>query len=291
MSSLSLLPQVLTDGAMLGCVYAIVAVGLTLVFGVLRIVNFAHGDFLMVGLYASFVLAERLGWDPYLTIPLSLFAVLGTAWLAYRFCLEPLLNTEESRQVVSTLGISLIIQNGILLLFSGNMHAIPSRLGSSMLVVGGVFLRWPVVIAAVASVLLCAGLYWLLRSTDIGRQIRAAAEDRDAAQLCGLRIGRLYRVAFCLGVGTLGFVAPLIAPFYTVSPSIGGSFTLMSFVVVVLGGIGSFVGALVGGLVIGLVQAVAGLYTEGSTPLIFTYLIFVGVLLLRPTGIFGVQRA
>jgi branched-chain amino acid transport system permease protein len=275
---------------MLGSVYAIVAVGLTLVFGVLRIVNFAHGDFLMVGLYISYVLAEHFGWDPYLTIPISLLGVLAIAWLAYRFCLEPLLNTDESRQVVSTLGISIIIQNAILLLFTANMHSIPSALGSSMLVVHGVFLRWPVVIAAVASVLLCAALYWLLRSTDIGRQIRAAAEDRDAAQLCGLRIHRLYRIAFCLGVGTLGLVAPLIAPFYTVSPSVGGSFTLMSFVVVVLGGIGSFVGALVSGLVIGIVQTVAGLYTEGSTPLIFTYVIFLGVLLLRPTGIFGVRK-
>lgn len=276
---------------MLGAVYAIVAVGLTLVFGVLRIVNFAHGDFLMIGLYISFVLSERLGWDPYLTIPASLCGVLGMAWIAYRYCLEPLGAAEENRQVVSTLGISLIIQNAILLLFSGDIHSIPSKFGSSMLVVGGVFLRWPVVVAAGASILLCAALYWLLRSTEIGRQIRAAAEDRDAAQLCGLRIDRMYRAAFCMGVGTLGLVAPLIAPFYQISPSIGGSFTLMSFVVVVLGGIGSFVGALVGGLVIGLVQAVAGLYTEGSTPLIFTYLIFVGVLLLRPTGIFGVQRA
>ena len=291
MPSLSLLSQSIADGLLLGCVYAIVAVGLTLVFGVLRIVNFAHGDFLMVALYISFVLAERLGWDPYVAIPLTLLGGLGAAWVAYRVCLEPLLNTEESRQVVSTLGISLIIQNAILLLFSGDMHSVPSRFGDSMLVVGNLFLRWPVVVAALVSIVLCGCLYWLLHATDVGRQIRASAENRDAAQLCGLRITRLYRIAFCLGVGTLGLVGPLIAPFYVISPTIGGNFTLMSFVVVVLGGIGSFAGALLGGLIIGVVQAVAGLYTEGSMALIFTYLIFVVVLLFRPAGIFGVQRA
>jgi branched-chain amino acid transport system permease protein len=284
---LALLPQAIVDGVLTGAIYAIVAVGLTMVFGVMRIVNFAHGDFLMVGLYLTYIGAHWLKLDPYVA---SLFVVPLLTLLAaatFRVLIKPMLGRSEHNQVVATLGLSLILQNIALVAFSADFRTIPSFLAKSRFHVDGVIIRTPAAIACIASILLCLALYALLQRTDIGRRIRATAEDRDAALMCGVAADRMYLLAFCLGVGSLGLVAPLIAPIYYVAPSVGTSFTLTAFVVVVLGSLGNFVGALVGGLLIGVVEALGGLFTGGSLPLLVTYGVFILILLFRPTGLFG----
>jgi branched-chain amino acid transport system permease protein len=284
---LALLPQTIVDGVLTGAIYAIVAVGLTMVFGVMRIVNFAHGDFLMVGLYLTYIGAHWLKIDPYFA---ALFVVPLLTLLAaatFRLLIRPMLGRSEHNQVVATLGLSLILQNLALVVFSADYRTIPSVLARSRFHIDGIVIRTPAAIACVASILLCFALYALLQRTDIGRRIRATAEDRDAALLCGVPAERMYLLAFCLGIGTLGLVAPLIAPIYYVSPSVGSSFTLTAFVVVVLGSLGNFLGALVGGLLIGVVEALGGLVTGGSLPLLMTYGVFILILLFRPTGLFG----
>lgn len=284
---LALLPQIIVDGVLTGAIYAIVAVGLTMVFGVMRIVNFAHGDFLMVGLYLTYIGAHWLGLDPYVS---SLFVVpLLTllAGTAFHLLIRPMLGRSEHNQVVVMLGLSLILQNIALVAFSADFRTIPSFLAKSRFHLAGIVVRTPAAIACVASILLCLALYALLQHTDIGRRIRATAEDRDAALLCGVPADRMYLLAFCLGVGSLGLVAPLIAPIYYVAPTVGGSFTLTAFVVVVLGSLGNFLGALVGGLLIGVVEALGGLVTGGSLPLLLTYGVFIFILLFRPKGLFG----
>lgn len=290
MATLSLLPQILVDGLTLGAVYAIVAVGLTLVFGVMRIINFAHGDFLMVAMYASYYAAVVLRLDPYLTLVLTLPLLTVFAALVYRLLFAPILGTAEHNQVLVSIGLSLILQNIALVVFTADVHTTPSAFARSKFYLGDVIVRTPAAVACIVSLVVCLGLYWFLRRTDIGRRIRATAEDRDAAQMCGIAVDRIYLTTFCLGIGSLGLVAPLLAPFYDVSPSIGLGFTLNAFIIVVLGGLGNFIGALVGGLLIGLVEALGGLYTNGSMPFLFTYGIFVVILLFRPTGIMGRAR-
>lgn len=287
---LALVPQIVVDGLLQGAVYAVVAVGLTMVFGVMRIINFAHGDFLMLGMYLTYVAASLLGLDPYLSLLLVLPLVTLAAAVAYRLLIKPILGTAEHNQVLVTLGLSLILQNLALVLFSADLHTIPSRLAASKFYLGSVIVRTPAAIACLASVLLCVALYGFLRHSDLGRRIRATAEDRDAAALCGVSVDRTYLIAFSIGTGLLGLVAPLLAPFLYVAPSLGVNFTLTAFIVVVLGSIGSFIGALAGGLLIGLVETLGGLVTSGSMPYVLSYAVFVLVLLFRPSGLFGKAR-
>jgi len=287
---LALVPQIIVDGLLLGAVYAIVSVGLTMVFGVMRIVNFAHGDFLMLGMYLTYVGATMLGFDPYLALLLVLPIVTLCAAAAYQLLIRPIIGTAEHNQVLVTLGLSLVLQNLALVVFSADLHTIPSRLAASKFYLGSVIVRTPSAIACGVSILVCLALYRFLRTTDLGRRIRATAEDRDAASLCGVSVNRMYLLAFCIGTGSLGLVAPLLAPFLYVAPTLGINFTLTAFIIVVLGSIGSFIGALVGGLLIGVVETLGGLLTSGSMPYLLTYAVFVLVLLFRPAGLFGRAR-
>ncbi len=278
MDLLPLLPQALADGLLLGGVYAIVAVGLTMTFGVLRIVNFAHGDFLAIGLYLTYLGATLLGLDPYLSLILVLPLVTLAAAFTYRLLIAPVIAAPEHNQIVVTLGLSLILQNAMLAFFTADLHAIPSVLSGHVVRIGNVFIQAAALIASAVSIALCLGLYWFLRSTEPGRLIRAAAQDRDAALMCGVNVDRMYLLAFCIGVGSLGLVAPLM------------DFTLTAFIVVVLGSMGNFAGALIGGFIIGVVEAVGGLVTGGSINFIITYAIFILFLLFKPEGLLGARR-
>ncbi len=290
MDLIPLLPQALADGLLLGAVYAIVAVGLTLTFGVMRIINFAHGDFLALGLYLTFLGAHFMGFDPYLSLLLVLPLVTLAAALTYKWLIAPALSAPEQNQVVVTLGLSLILQNTLVAIFSADVRTIPSIMAGRFVKFGDVVVQASAVLASVVSVLVCLGLYRFLHATELGRQIRAAAQDRDGARMSGVNVERMYLIAFCIGVGSLGLVAPLIAPFNYVSPEIGPNFTLTAFAVVVLGSIGNFIGALVGGFIIGIVEAVGGLLTGGSINFIITYAIFALFLLFKPEGLLGGRR-
>jgi branched-chain amino acid transport system permease protein len=178
----------------------------------------------------------------------------------------------------------------MLAFFTADLHVIPSVLSGHIVRFGNVFIQAAALIASAVSIALCLGLYWFLRSTELGRQIRAAAQDRDAALMCGVNVDGMYLLAFCIGVGSLGLVAPLIAPFNYVSPGVGSNFTLTAFIVVVLGSMGNFAGALIGGFIIGVVEAVGGLVTGGSINFIITYAIFILFLLFKPEGLLGRRR-
>lgn len=290
MDLLSLIPQALADGILLGSVYAIVALGLTMTFGVLRIVNFAHGDFLALGLYLTYLGAHLLGLDPYVALILVLPLVTLAASFAYKLLIAPILAAPEQNQIVVSLGLSMILQNALLATFTADLRAIPSVMAGRIVRVGDIFIQSASLIACLASILICAALYAFLHTTERGRMIRAAAQDRDAARMCGVNVDRMYLLAFCIGVGTLGLVAPLIAPFTYVSPGVGANYTLMAFIVVVLGSMGNFVGALVGGLIIGLAEAVGGLLTGGSINFIIIYAIFTLFLLFKPEGLLGGRK-
>lgn len=288
--SINSLLQVMIDGILLGAVYAALGVSLTLVFGVLRIVTFCHGDFVMIALYGLLICSAKFGLDPYVSAPFVFFCMFGLAAALYKALIEPVMKADEHSQIVTTLALGLILQNLALLFFSADVQTIPSFISGSVVRMGSVVVRVPSVTAAILAVLVCMILAYVLNRTALGRRVRATAQDRDAAALCGVEVGRIYLVAFCVGIGILGIVAALLAPTFYVSPSVGNSLSLTAFIIVVLGGLGNFSGAIVAGFIIGSLEAVGGLLTSGSMSFALTYGLFVIILLFRPQGLFGVAR-
>jgi branched-chain amino acid transport system permease protein len=286
----SALLQVAFDGLLLGAVYAAIGVTLTLIFGVMRIVTFCHGEFLMVALYLTFSSVTWLGLNSYLSILVVLPAMLLFAVVVYYVIIEPVLSRNEHNQIVTTLAFGLVLENLALMIFTADMQTIPSAFAASTFRLGSLIVRTPVAITACVSLTLCIALGWVLHSTKIGRQIRATSQDKDAAALCGVHVDRVYLFAFCVGLGFLAIIAVLLAPTLYVSPLIGLNYTLTAFVIVVLGSLGNFLGAIIGGFIVGMVESVGGLVTSGSMPFALTFGLFTIILLFRPQGMFGTAR-
>jgi branched-chain amino acid transport system permease protein len=284
---LDLLVQGVANGLVTGAVFAVIAVGLTLVFGVMRIVNFAHGEFLMIAMYITYLMATFGGLNPYLAILVSVpvLFVLGAGM--FGLLIRPLLNAPEISQLLMTMGASILLQNVALLIFKGDPHSVQLSWAADSLRIGPVSLALPRLVAAGASIVVVFGIFWLLKTTDLGRMLRAASQNRDAAQLMGINVGRMYMLALAIGVACLGVVGPVLVPWSYVSPDVGTVFTLTAFVTVVLGGMGSVSGALFGGLILGVVTSVSQMFMQGTYGLIPQYLVFILLLLFRPAGLFA----
>lgn len=282
-----LILQGTVNGVLIGGVFALVTVGLTLIWGVMKIINFAHGEFLMVALYLGFFLYTGFGLEPYvagfIVVPaLMLFGVGVFRSTLHRTIDHPIFNT-----LLLTLGISLILQNLALALFTATPRAVPAEVAAISWTVGPILLSLPRVIAFVGSVVATGALWWLLQTTNLGRSIRASAQDRVAAELMGIHVKRAYLVAFGLGAACVGLAATLILPFYFVTPTVGNLFGVIAFVCAVLGGMGSFPGAFMGGLIIGLTEELGAALLPGSLSRAVTYGVFVLFVFLRPQGIFA----
>jgi branched-chain amino acid transport system permease protein len=289
MLKLDIVLSALANGLMTGAVYALVALGLTLVYGVLHIINFAHGATLTAAMYAVFVCHAVFGIDPYAAIFLlaPLFFALGYA--VQRLVIMPASGGDDSNILLVTLGLSIIIENALLAGFRSDTRSIDVPYGFSVIEISQVFLSTPKVLAFFAAFLVALLLGLMLAWTDTGKAIRAVAKERTGAALCGIDVGHIYGVTFGLGAACLAIAACLLMPTFLVNPRIGNAFVLVAFTIVVLGGMGSIGGALVGGLIIGVVESLSGLYFGESLGQIGIFLIFILVLLLRPTGLFGAK--
>ena len=240
---IELVLQAIVSGILLGGIYSLICVGLTLTFGVMRIINFAHGEFLMVGMYATYFFAQAFHTESYAALPVVLPGLFVFGVLVYHLLVRPILGAEPLNQMLLLVGFSLVLQNAALALFSPDARSLQSAISLAKLEAGSVIVSVPKLIAFGASLVITSGLYWLLRATELGRRIRAAASDRETAALMGINVGRVNLLAFGIGVGCLGVAAPLIMPIFYIVPNIGTFFILIAFVVVVLGGIGNFLGA------------------------------------------------
>jgi branched-chain amino acid transport system permease protein len=285
--SLDLLAQALVTGILIGGVFALLSVGLTLIWGVMRIINFAHGEFLMVGMYVVYFLVAKGGWDPYVTLLVSVPVLFVVGAAIFRLTIQPILAHPSMNQIMLTLGLSLILQNLALVLFSADPLIVQTAYSRVTFNLGPAVVRVPQLIAFGGSGLAAMLLYWFLQKTDAGRAIRAASQNREAAVLMGVDVQRTYLLAFGIGSACLGVAASLMVPFYYTSPTVGLWFGLVAFIVVVLGGMGNFIGALVGGLIIGLTEALGAAILPGTLSRVFTFAIFILVLLFRPQGLFG----
>ncbi len=287
---MDVLIQLVLNGILLGSMYAIISVGLTLIFGIVRVVNFAHGEFLMVGMYAAYLLAAKFGLHPYaaaVPIVILLFAI-GAA--VQRFLIQPLLGAEEHIQIFATVGLSTALVNLALLVFGADLYSVPPSAAQGTLMVGGFSLVKGQIVMFVCALALVAGLHLFMQSTALGRAIRATAQNRNAALLMGVKVDQIYVIAFGIGAACVGLASALVMPLYPVTPTIGTYFVLTAFVVVVLGGMRSMYGAFFGAMIIGLVDSLSGYYIAPDLKEVVYFAIFLAILIFKPTGLFGLGR-
>jgi branched-chain amino acid transport system permease protein len=277
------------NGLLLGGIYTLVASGLTLIYGVLHIINFAHGSMLMLAMFGVFYLLTLLGIDPYLSIFIMVPAMFVFGYLLYKGLIGRLSSGKDENILLVTLGLSILIENLALMFFKGDSRTILVAYSDTMVEVGPAFVPLPKLISFGVAMALCAALGIFIQRTDTGRAIRAVAKERVGARLVGIDVDRIFAISYGIGLATLGAAASLMMPIFYVSPSVGHVFVLVAFTVVVLGGMGSFLGAVVGGLIIGLTESFGGLFLGESMGQIGISLIFILILLLRPSGLFGAK--
>jgi len=276
------------NGLLTGAVYALVSVALTLVYGVLHIINFAHGAILTAAMFAAFF-ADQAGVDPLVAMfgLAPLFFALGYA--TQRFVIGPAGHGEDSNTLLVTLGLAILIENAMLAAFGSDTRTIDVPYGFSSVDLGFVFLPAPRVIAFAAACLVALLLWGLLTATDTGKAIHAVARDKLGAALVGIDVPHIYAVTFGLGAACLAIAACVLLPSYYVQPRAGNAYVFVAFTAVVLGGMGSVPGAMIGGLFIGVVESLGGLYLGESLGQLGIFVIFILALLLRPTGLFGAR--
>ena len=287
-SPVILIPAIL-NGLMTGAVYALVALGLTLIYGVLHIINFAHGALLSAAMFAAFFAFRMLGLDPYVAAFLiaPLFFALGYG--LQRFVIGPASHSDDRNMLLVTLGAAIVIENVLLFAFRADTRTIDLPYAFQTIDVGFTFLAIPRVIGFAAVFVVALALWAVMNLTDTGKAIRAVAKEKVGAELSGIDVAHIYAMTFGLGTACVAIAACLLMPTFYVNPTVGEAFVLVAFTIVVLGGMGSVPGALIGGLIVGVVESLSGLFLGESLGQIGIFIVFIAVLLVRPTGLFGAK--
>lgn len=291
MSSFMMTLQTLIDGLLIGGVYAVIAIGLSLAFGVMRIVNWAHGELLMLSIYISYFIFTWFGIDPYLLMFLTAVLMAGFGYILQRFVISNMLAREKEVEPISVLlftaGLGVFLSNLALVIFKGNPRTATTVYTGRSIHAGMLYVSVPKLISFVIAMGCTVLLYYFLQKSETGRAIRAASQNRNVVTLMGVNIKRLYNIAFAISVGMVGIAGALLLPYSSVQPTSGTTYSFKSFVIIVLGGQGSVIGALISGLLVGIIEKVGTLYFSDTTAQIAVFAVFVLVLLLRPNGLFG----
>ncbi len=283
-----LLPSFL-NGVTTGAVYALIALGLTLIYGVLHIINFAHGAALMVALYAVYFLKNRAGIDPYLALPLVVAAMFALGYGLQRVVINRAGHGKDENILLVTLGLAIVLENHALLFFKSDTRTIETAYTLTTVAVGPATIALTKLVAFAGALAAATVLLWVVHRTDLGRAIRAVAKETQGARLMGIDVEHVYAMSFGIGLACVGAAACFLLPAYYVNPQVGSGFVLVAFTIVVLGGMGSFAGALLGGLLIGIVESLGGLFLGESLGQIGIFAIFIAVLLFRPQGLLGAR--
>jgi branched-chain amino acid transport system permease protein len=279
--------QSLINGLLIGGVYSLVAIGLNMIFGVMKIINFAHGSLMMIGMYICYWAVRLGGIDPYLSILLVIPLLFIVGALLQRFLINPIINAPEHNQLLLTLGVSLFLENLALFLWSPDYRVLQTGYANINFYFGDISLSLVRMLAFLISMLGTVVLYLLLTRTDLGKAIRAASEQPVGAMIVGINVRRIYVVSFGIGAACAGLAGAAVVPFFPAYPTVGGLFVITAFVVVVLGGMGSFIGAFFGGLIIGVAESMGAVFLPAAMKSLISFLIFILILLFKPSGLFG----
>jgi len=283
--STTLVLQALITGLLLGGLYALVSSGLSIIMGVMNIVNFAHGEFLMLALYLAWGLAVFADFNVYATMLVTIPVLFLFGALVFKGTIERVLQKPILVQIILTLGLSMFLQGLATALFSADVRSVANPYSQMTLKFAGMFISVPYVIAFVGSCLAFIFLWWVLQKTEMGRSIRASAQNAGAAQLMGIDIRKTYLLAFGIGSALVGLAASLMIPFYYATPVSGFTLGLFAFFVIVLGGNGSLLGCFLGGLIIGVAESLGAALLPGSLSRVCVFAVFVAFLMFRPQGI------
>jgi branched-chain amino acid transport system permease protein len=283
---IKVLLQSMISGLLTGGVYALIGVGLNLIFGVMKIINFSHGSLMMLGMYTTYWIFTYFKIDPYVSLLISIPVLFLIGIFLQRVLIRPIMDYSENNQLVVTMGIMLFLENLALFLWTPDFRTVKVSYLGTVLPFFGLRISLLRLVAFGGGLLLALVLYLFLKKTDLGKAIRASSEEKEGASVVGISVNRIHLVSFGIGTACVGAAGTLITPFFYLSPHVGRLFLLTAFMVVVMGGMGSFIGAIVGGLVIGLTESVGAVVLPGSIGQIIPFTLFILILLFKPTGLF-----
>ena len=279
--------QQLVDGLLIGLMYSLVAIGLTLIWGVMNIVNFAHGEFLMLGMFTSFWLFTLYGIDPIFSIPICFVGMFVMGMLIYRFIVSKVMKGPILAQLVVTFGVSIFISNLAVYFWTPDFRLLPATILQGTWQIGGVALSVPKVAASIGSVIASVCMFFFLKRTKSGKAILATEMDREAALLMGINIERINSLSFGIGAALVGVAGAFLSTYYYVYPQVGGLFGTIAFCVVALGGFGSIEGAFIAGILVGLAQTLGGFFFDPSYKYAIVFMIYLITIWIRPQGLLG----
>lgn len=282
-----ILLQTLASGVLIGLIYALVAIGLTMIFGVMDIVNFAHGEFLMLGMYASFWMFSLYALDPMFTLPLTVLMLFAVGVLVYKTIIRRIIDAPMLSQIFATFGLMFLLRGVAQFLWKPDFRSVGNTMVSGSVKLGGVQLGLPQLVAGLGAVVVTGVIYWFLHRTRLGAALEATAADKEAARLMGIDSHRMFALAWGIGAACAGAAGALLSTFFPVFPEVGATFILLAFVVVNLGGFGSVAGALVAGILVGVIEVMGGLLLGPQYKLAVVLVLFLAVLMFRPQGLMG----
>jgi branched-chain amino acid transport system permease protein len=287
---LDVILQAVINGLLIGGIYALVSIGVTLIFGVVKIVNFAQGEFVMIGMYLSYYLSTQFGIDPIVSVLFSMPILFGVGVLIQHFLIRRVLGLNDLPQIFLTFALSLLITNLSLMFFTANYRTVHTWYSDEALHLGEIYIPYAKLVSFVLAMFLSGGLWIFLKTTDLGKAMRAASQNRDVAQLMGINPNRVFAVALGIALALAGAAGSLLMPFYPAYPMVGQVFVLMAFVAVVLGTLGNVIGALVASLLMGVAESLGIQFIGADSGLIVVFLLLLTTLALKPNGLAGARR-
>ena len=279
--------QTLASGLLIGLIYALIAIGLTLIFGVMDIVNFSHGEFLMLGMYSSFWLYAIYHLDPIYTLPLTAVLLFGVGAIVYRVVIKKIIDAPMLAQIFTTFGLMILFRGLAQFLWKPDFRTVGNSVVSGTVSLSGIQIGLPQLTAGVGAILVTLGIYLFLTKTRTGAALEATAADKEAARLMGIDSQRMFTLAWGVGAACAGVAGGLLSTFFPIFPEIGANFILTAFVVVNLGGFGSVVGALLAGILVGVIEVMGGFFLGPQYKMGIVLCLFLAVLMFRPQGLMG----